>query len=82
MTQEQFNKAKNCFDRKNRVEEMLEKLDKYKLRQGNLYFKDANYSTDQINLQCPPSLLRQIFDLVINYYTDIKDEIDKEIENI
>lgn len=82
MTIEQFNKAKSCFSRKEKIEDILKTWNENKLKSGWLYFKANSYIDHQVNLQCPPNLQKSIFDLLIGYYTNIKNEIDAEIENI
>ena len=82
MTIEQFNKAKNCFSRKEKVEDILSKLNENKSKSGSLYFKSSSYGDREINLDCPVNLIQNVFQLIIDYYTDVKTEIDNEIENI
>lgn len=82
MTIEQFNKAKSCFSRKEKVEDILAKLNKNKSKSGSLYFKSSDYSDREINLDCPVNLIPDIFQLIIDYYTGVKTAIDTEIENI
>lgn len=82
MTIEQFNKAKSCFSRKEKVEDILQKLTEYKSKSGSLYFKSSSYGDKEINLDCPANLMQNVFQLIIDYYTSVKTDIDTEIENI
>lgn len=82
MTIEQFNKAKSCFSKKEEVENILKKLNENKLKSGQFYFRSLGYGDKELNLECPPNLVETIFQLIIDHYTDLKTEIDNEIENI
>ena len=82
MTIEQFNKAKSCFERKQRVDGIIGDLDSNRLKPGTFYFKPNSYHDDQINLQCPPEIKQQIFTLLINHYIALRDQINEEIANI
>lgn len=82
MTIEQFNKAKSCFSRKEKVEDILVKLNENKSKSGSLYFKSSSYGDREINLECPVNLMQSVFQLIIDYYMSVKLNIDTEIENI